>query len=84
MSVHTRETLLTSLVSPSFKLLSCRDRRLLRSKNEEGTYLIREGSAKSGSHKVLTVWHDEHCRHYKLFKHEVSVSSEVHYNIDVH
>ena len=45
--------------------------RLLRAKSVNGTYLIRAGSH-AGSEKVLSVWHDDRCRHYKLFKDEVS------------
>ena len=44
--------------------------RLLRSKNRDGTYLIRAG-VRAGSEKVLSVWHIDRCRHYKLFKDEV-------------
>lgn len=45
--------------------------RLLRAKNRDGTYLIREGSH-AGAEKVLSVWHIDRCRHYKLFKDKVS------------
>ena len=45
--------------------------RLLRAKCVNGTYLIRAGSH-AGSEKVLSVWHEDRCRHYKLFKDEVS------------
>ena len=44
--------------------------RLLRAKGVNGTYLIRAGSH-AGSEKVLSVWHEDRCRHYKLFKDEV-------------
>jgi hypothetical protein len=44
--------------------------RLLRAKGVNGTYLIRAGS-RAGSEKVLSVWHEDRCRHYKLFKDEV-------------
>ena len=44
--------------------------RLLRSKNRDGTYLIRGGSH-AGADKVLSVWHIDRCRHYKLFKGSV-------------
>lgn len=46
--------------------------RLLRAKGVNGTYLIRAGS-RAGSEKVLSVWHEDRCRHYKLFKDEVCV-----------
>lgn len=45
--------------------------RLLRAKGVDGTYLIRAGS-RAGSEKVLSVWHADRCRHYKLFKDENS------------
>ena len=45
--------------------------RLLRAKYRDGTYLIREGTH-AGTEKVLSVWHIDRCRHYKLFKDEVS------------
>lgn len=44
--------------------------RLLRSTGRDGTYLIRAGSH-AGAEKVLSVWHSDRCRHYKLFKDEV-------------
>ena len=43
--------------------------RLLKEKNRDGTYLIRGGSH-AGAEKVLSVWHIDRCRHYKLFKDE--------------
>ena len=46
--------------------------RLLRGKCRDGTYLIRAG-AHAGAEKVLSVWHIDRCRHYKLFKDDVSV-----------
>ena len=46
--------------------------RLLKEKNRDGTYLIRGGSH-AGAEKVLSVWHIDRCRHYKLFKDDVSV-----------
>ena len=49
--------------------------RLLRAKGLNGTYLIRAGSH-AGVEKVLSVWHNDRCRHYKLFKDEVSGHSE--------
>ena len=48
----------------------CAHNRLLRAKGVNGTYLIRAGS-RAGSEKVLSVWHEDRCRHYKLFKDEV-------------
>ena len=45
--------------------------RLLRAKGMNGTYLIRAGSH-AGAEKVLSVWHKDRCRHFKLFKDEVS------------
>ena len=45
--------------------------RLLRAKYRDGTYLIREGTH-AGTEKVLSVWHIDRCRHYKLFKDEVN------------
>jgi hypothetical protein len=45
--------------------------RLLKDKNRDGTYLIRGGSH-AGAEKVLSVWHIDRCRHYKLFKDDVS------------
>ena len=47
--------------------------RLLRAKYRDGTYLIREGTH-AGTEKVLSVWHIDRCRHYKLFKDEVNDS----------
>lgn len=43
--------------------------RLLKEKDRDGTYLIRGGSH-AGSEKVLSVWHIDRCRHYRLFKDE--------------
>ncbi len=45
--------------------------RLLRHQGSDGTYLIREGR-RAGAEKVLSVWHIDRCRHYKLFKDDVS------------
>ena len=44
--------------------------RLLRAKGRDGTYLIRAG-VHAGAEKVLSVWHIDRCRHYKLFKDDV-------------
>lgn len=44
--------------------------RLLRGMGRDGTYLIRAGSH-AGAEKVLSVWHFDRCRHYKLFKDDV-------------
>jgi len=38
----------------------------------DGMYLIR-GGTHAGAEKVLSVWHTDKCRHYRLFKDEVSV-----------
>ena len=36
----------------------------------DGMYLIR-GGTHAGAEKVLSVWHTDKCRHYRLFKDEV-------------
>ncbi len=47
--------------------------RLLKEKDMDGMYLIR-GGTHAGAEKVLSVWHTDKCRHYRLFKDEVSLS----------
>lgn len=44
---------------------------MLRELSLDGTYLIREGR-RAGAEKVLSVWQIDRCRHYKLFKDDVS------------
>lgn len=44
--------------------------RLLKEKDRDGTYLIRGGSH-AGTEKVLSVWHIDRSRHYRLFKDDV-------------
>lgn len=51
--------------------------RLLKDKDRDGTYLIRGGSH-AGAEKVLSVWHIDRCRHYKLFKDNNSSFSLTH------
>lgn len=50
--------------------------RMLKEKGIDGTYLIRGGSH-AGAEKVLSVWHVDRCRHYRLFKDEVHHRSTV-------
>ena len=47
--------------------------RLLKEKDKSGTYLIRGGSH-VGAAKVLSVWHIDRSRHYKIFKDDVSLT----------
>ena len=43
---------------------------MLKEQNSDGMYLIR-GGTHAGAEKVLSVWHVDKCRHYRLFKDEV-------------